>query len=214
MTVWSELLAEIRTELQDNGTTPKWSDGTIYVFAKDALRDYSTWFPRRIDRYEIAADGNGAYALPTDFVDVVSVEAPEGSYLEKQAVRSGTRKITKTATLSYSIQGGSLYLNYPQDSIFLTYLALHPIPTSESDDTFVITVPDADMELIRLYVKAKCHEQMRAKQSSLDRFKVSGRRDDNPVEEEVLTMMAEYRLKVAERTRSQAVILHRMGRMR
>jgi hypothetical protein len=55
---------------------------------------------------------------------------------------------------------------------------------------------------------------MRARQSSLDRFKISGKRDDNPVEEEVTAMMSDYHRKVAERTRSQAIMLHRMGRMK
>ena len=51
---WSELLADIRADLQDTGTTPRWSDKTLYVYAKDAMRDYSIWFPQRDDALEIA----------------------------------------------------------------------------------------------------------------------------------------------------------------
>ena len=67
-------------------------------------------------------------------------------------------------------------------------------------DAFVFEVPDADLELIRLYVKAKVYEQMRSKQAALDRFKLgSGSREDNPIAPEVEDLMKIYHEKIMER---------------
>ena len=94
----------------------------------------------------------------------------------------------------YFIEGGNLYLGDPAlDEPYLTYSASRAVPTSETDDTFVFEVPDADLELIRLYVKAKVYEQLRSSQASLDRFKLgSGSREDNPIAPEVDDLMKIY----------------------
>ena len=74
-------------------------------------------------------------------------------------------------------------------------------------------MPIADIELIRLYVVAKAYAQMRAKQSSLDRFKVgTGKRDDNPVAPEVTSLMDDYREKIAERIAGGYIALERLQR--
>jgi hypothetical protein len=73
-------------------------------------------------------------------------------------------------------------------------------PASPDDNTFSLTIPIADEELIRLYVKAKASEQLRTQQANLDRFKLgNGDRQDNPLLPEVNTLMVEYRTKLAER---------------
>ncbi len=50
MTTWAQLLADIRIDLKDTGTTPRWSDAALYLYAKDAIRDYSSYFPLRVTR--------------------------------------------------------------------------------------------------------------------------------------------------------------------
>ena len=37
-------------------TTPRWSDAAIYLYAKDAIRDYSSYFPMRVTRVELVED--------------------------------------------------------------------------------------------------------------------------------------------------------------
>lgn len=217
MATWIELLADIRADLQDvpsEGGTPKWSDGMLYLYAKDAIRDYSTWFPKRADRLEIAPV-DGAYPLPSDFIEDITVEQPLDTYLVRRPNRPGSQYQTSSLAHFYTIQGGKIYLSSPsEEPIFLSYFCTHNVPTSETDDVTLLTIPDMDMELVRLYVKAKVYAQMRGRQSALDRFKVAGRRDDNPLEPEVGDLMEDYRRKLAERLPGGEITLHLNGRQR
>jgi hypothetical protein len=222
MTTWSEFLAEVRADLQDTGTTPRFTDKMIYIYAKDAIRDYSIWFPRRVDQALLTLSG-ASYPLPTDFISEIQVECPVGTFLERRSERPGTRFPNNKQRVYYFLQGGNLYLVPLKAPVYLTYLATHPVPTSETgievdniapipDVLFSLTIPDADIELIRIYVKAKVYTQMRTRQSALDRFKTSGARDDNPLEPETQDLMEEYHKKIAERISGGYISLYRPGR--
>lgn len=217
MTTWAGLLAEIRADLQDTAiapSTPKWSDQMLYLYSKDAIRDYSTWFPKRQDRVEISPTGD-AYPLPNDFIEDITVEQPIDTYLVRRPNRPGSQYQVTTLAHFYTVQGGNIYLSsLPVEPLYLSYFCTHPVPTSETDTSAVITVPDVDIELIRVYVKAKVYAQMRGRQSALDRFKVAGKRDDNPLEPEVGDLMENYRRKVAERLPGGEITLHLVGRSR
>ena len=214
MTTWAGFLAELRQDIQDTGATPRWSDQMLYVYTKDAIRDYSQWFPKRVDRLLITP-ADSVYALPADYVDDVLVECPLDRFLERRHEIPGRRYGSLTRPLYYHIQGGNLYLQgnpLEGDSLYLTYEAIHPIPASETDSPFVFTVPDSDMELIRIYVKAQVHGQMRSKQARLDRFEPgSGRRDDNPLTPELSNIMDDYHEKIATRLRGKVIKLYRVG---
>jgi hypothetical protein len=206
-------LADIRADLLDTSDKPRWPDATLYTFTKDALRDYSTWFPRRIDRSELAPT-EGKYPLPTDFIEDIQVECPLDTLLERRLDRPGVKY--RRNSLYYFIQGGSLYLAGTPlgDDLFLTYLASHPVPAASDDADFQLTVPDADIELIRLYVKAKVYGQMRTKTASLDRFKPVGDRQDNPLQPETEDLMGEYYAKIAQRIPGGVISLYRAGRLK
>ena len=74
----------------------------------------------------------------------------------------------------------------------------------------MLDIPDPDLELIRLYVKAKVYEQMRSRTAALDRFKLgSGSRDDNPIAPEVADLMKVYHSKIAERIPGGNIELYR-----
>ena len=107
-----------------------------------------------------------------------------------------------------------MYLNGdPLDGydVLLSYDAFHDTPATK-DAVFTLTVPTADEELLRLYVRAKAYGQTRSVQSSLDRFKLgAGRRDDNPLEPEFGNLMDEYQAKIAERYPGGVVKLYRPG---
>jgi hypothetical protein len=218
MTTWAELLSDIRSDLQDtNATSPRWSDGEIYVNVKDAIRDYSLWFPRQLDRVEIVA-ADGGYALPTDFIAATHVENPLDTYLEKRGRRPGVRYRLSFSPKYYTIIAGTIKTsNVPADGeiLYLSYDAVHPVPASAEDITFDLTVPDIDIELIRLFVRGRLFTKMRGKQASLDRFKVGGgKRDDNPISDEVEDLMRDYRDAIATRYRGGAVSLYRVGRVK
>lgn len=216
MTTWVQFLKDLREDLQDTGSSPRWTNYLLWMYTKDAVRDYSIWFPYQKDRVTLVESGAG-YALPDDFSEDILVECPEDTFLERRRSRPGVKFITQTRPYFYWVEGDRLYLNgTPTDDVLLTYNAVHPVPTSEKNiPTFTFTVPDGDLEMLRLYVKAQVHSQMRQKQARLDRFEPgSGRRDDNPLAPETDTLMREYYNKIAIRTSGGAVRLHRPGRIK
>ncbi len=208
---WGALKQDIRSDLQD--TANKYSDTLLYLYVKDAIRDYSVWFPKRADREELTVNGSG-YSLPNTFIEEIYVETPLDTYLERRIVRPGTVRKATLSPRNYFIQGGKIYLSALgyEEPVFLTYFATHPVPTSESDDAFVLSVPDMDIELIRIYVKAKLYERIRAKQANLDRFKPVGTRDDNPIIPEVADLMREYEKGINERIGGGTVFLQKVSR--
>lgn len=200
-TSWLTFQAEIRVDLKDTGTTPRYTDEAIFLWAKDAIRDYSGHFPRRIDRVELTLTG-GSYALPTDFLQDVEVEYPLNTFLQRRQQRPGSKYSSGVNPTSYYMSGGKIYVDTdsPPTTIYLTYDGIHPAPTEACDTTFSMTIPAMDEELIRLYVKSKASEMLRTQQAALDRFKMgSGDRQDNPLLPEVDTILREYRNKLAER---------------
>ena len=219
METWASLLADIRADLQDTAANPRWKDDTLFVFTKDAVRDYSIWFPRRVDRLGLALI-EGKYPLPLDYIEDIQVESPLDNFLERRLDRPGVKY--RRSSLYYFIQGGSLYLSGAplggggtgSSGVFLTYLASHPVPGSVDDREFILTVPDSDIELVRLYVKAKVNGQMRQRQAALDRFKPVGERTDNPLEPEVDNLWGEYYAKIAQRIPGGVISLYRAGRLK
>jgi hypothetical protein len=215
MTTWVDLLADIKADIADDGT--RWSDTALYLYAKDAIRDYSTYFPRRFYRVELVGS-EGVYTLPSDFVADIAVECPKETYLERRYRHPGARFKTLSRPIHYYVEGGTLYVNGPPldgDPVLLSYNALHEVPSAVNDDTFVLTVPAMDEELIRLYVKAKAFENLSGQQSVLDRFKLGGsKRTDNPVFIPAEDLMEDYLRKIAERTTGGSIELWRPGRPR
>lgn len=211
MSTWAQLLSDIRTDLKDTGTSPRWTDETLYLYAKDAIRDYSMTF--QLKKRTTLTAVNGEYALPDDTIQVWTVECPANRFLEKRLERPGFHYDTETTPLHYYIEGSAILLDGTPstgDPVILTYGALHTVPSSVSAAT-TLTIPVLDEELIRIYVKAKATEQLRTQQASLDRFKLgSGSRDDNPLMPETGNLMEEYRRKMAERIPGGVVKLWRV----
>jgi hypothetical protein len=229
-TEWTDFLDEIRSDLQDTSGNPRWTDTMLWVYAKDAIRDYSMWFPRRMDQVALTPI-NGKYLLPTDFIEDIYVECPLGTFLERRRDRPGVKFIASNKLFFYTIDGGYLYTtSTPTQSIYLTYQGVHPVPDDEDGGAqeaqsgppavaavpeYAFTIPDADMELIRLYMRAKVYDQMRSRQASLDRFKLgTGTREDNPIMPEVREIMDRYYEGIALRTSGGPIILNRTGRMK
>lgn len=214
---WASFLAEIRVELDDTGTTPRYPDSTIYVFTRDGIWDYSQYFPLRCDNQVLTPDqGNDKkYALPASFMDDILVECPSDNYLELRRERPGVKLSTSNSPLFYFTDAGYLYLDASpgDDAVLLSYYEAHGIPASSTDTTFVMTIPMSDMEVLKLYVQARVNVMVRNRQSRLDRFKQgSGTREDNPLIEETVDFFARYNEAIAKRLRPQAIRLYRPRR--
>lgn len=221
---WEDFLAFLRLDLQDNSASPRWTDKLLWIYTCDAIRDYSIWFP--LEQEVTISNVNGYYILPTDFVEEITVECPLRTYLKKRQEFPGTTEFTIDDPRYYRVSIGKIKLDSDTtESIKLTYLAVHTVPTSESEidagtgvetftiqDDFVFTVPDRDLELLRIYVIARVNQQMRGKTARLDRFKQgSGNRDDNPIIPEVDNLLEEYHIKIAERIRGATIKLYLVG---
>lgn len=202
MTTWGDLLAAIRIDLKDTSDKPRWSDDTLFLFAKDAVRVYSQDCPRYMFRTRLIAE-NGTYPLPANFLSVSTVEVAEGEYLELFEPRPGRRLRTPSVPTKYFLAGGRLHLDLPPadgNAVLLSYKAGHDLPASKDDRSCVMSIPDEDEELIRLYIRARAVDQIRTSQASLDRFKAgSGDRDDNPLMPESRELMMEFRRRMAEK---------------
>lgn len=212
MTTWADILADLRVDLKDTSSTPRWSDEALFLWTRDAIRDYSMHLPIIGQRTELTLSGD-SYPLPADYLKVERVESPTGRFLEERGDRPGVHYYDPSMPYRFYIIGTNLYLDGPTiegDDVQLTYTARHYVPTSTADTT-AFTIPSDDEELIRLYVKAKAAEQFRTQQATLDRFKPAGSRDDNPMYPEAEALMNEYRRKVAERITGGVVYLYRRG---
>jgi hypothetical protein len=211
---WGDLLVEVREDIEDAGETPKWGDALLFIYLKDAVRDYTFHFPFVVERLELEED-SGSYDLPEDFRRERAVESPLNTTLEKRGLSPGVKYGTRTSPLRYYIQGNQLFLDVATtEGVFLTYEADRPLPDDEEDTETDIDIPASDIELIRLYIRAKLQERVRARSAQADRFRVAGSRADNPLIEEVENLSDTYKRKVAERKGGKAHLLHRVGRPR
>jgi hypothetical protein len=202
---WGDFVSVVRTDLGDSETTPKLTNALLYSYARSAIHDVSAYFPRRFDHVALEVDAADPkkFALPSDFIEEIVVECPEGNALSARQSRPGFRRTPAARPLFYEISGNALYLDADPggSAVLLTYSAVHGLPASADDVTFDLTNPARDIELVQLYVKALCEQRARTKQASLDRFKLgSGDRQDNPIAPEVTDYFAEYRDKIAERS--------------
>lgn len=213
---WSELKAELRMELEDEGVTPKWSDATLYMYLREALADYSQYFPYVAEASALTVNPSNSlkFALPSDFIEELDVVCGN-RVLEFRKNRSGSKIVSGVAPLFYYIEGTSLHIDVDpgENDVALTYNAVHPKPSSASDDTFTFTIPDVDVELIKLYILGKVFTRVRSSQSKLDRFKITnGERTDNPMRTETNDYFNEYYKKIAERVRPKTHYLSRTRR--
>jgi len=214
-TTWSTLLSILRYELGDTGNTTRWPDEVLYSWTCDAVRDYSLTLPLRKVEDLVEDSGGLFYDLPIDFLGAMFVEVPEGTTLSHRIMSPGHRYLSRQGLpTQFWIDGEELYLNgeAPDDfTPILHYNAVHTVPANHTD-TFTFSVKDTDMELIRLYVKARAMQQIRSSTSMLDRFKVgSGPRDDNPLRPEVDNLMEEYEEKLARRVPGGIIRTYRPG---
>ena len=216
--LWSEFSAELRIEIGDTGATPRFSDAVLWTYTRDAIIDISRYpsLARRVDRAVLAVDPENPrkFALPVDYLSEIFVECPLDTILEPRQLQIGSHFHTSSRLSTYSIDRANLYLNGdPTSDVYLTYLASHPYPANAADGSFVFTIPQKEMDLVRLYALGRVLKWMRVQQSKLDRFKVGGgARDDNPIFPETLDLEKTYTEALNERLPSGGVLLYRPGK--
>jgi hypothetical protein len=134
MSTYAQLLADIRVDLKDtNSTSYKFSDESLFLWVKDAISDYSGWFPKQVDRLTMTLDSEYSADLPSDFIQEYNIECPPNTFLEKRFPAGGTKYTTPSSPTLYHISGGKLILDQaPPGDCLLTYGALHTIQLTTS----------------------------------------------------------------------------------
>ena len=98
-TTWAQHLSDVRSDLQDTSdTSPRWSTDMLYLYTKDGVRDYSTWFPKRLDHVEISLI-SGKYPLPLDYVEDIAIEYPADTLLQNTTLLRAGASISMLLSL-------------------------------------------------------------------------------------------------------------------
>jgi hypothetical protein len=218
---WGALLDEIRTvDIDDAGDTPKFSNKALYAYLREAVGDYSQFLPLRKVDVTLVQDLSNLkkFALPADFLSEVSVACPADRLLEPQRGRLGTNVQPGNRPFFYLVENKSaLYLDADpgENDVILTYDAFYPIPANADDMSFELTIPLADIDLVKLYIEGKVNAKIRNAQARLDRFKLGNSAlTDNPMKYEVEDFFADYKAKLAERIPSKSLTLYRPRRFK
>jgi len=171
----SDLRVLCRRRLGDLTTPYKWSDEQINQFINDAIADYSINFPRVKTQTISCSDDTREYDLATDFLDALSVEYPTGEdppeYLK---FREKTHPDFWQKDGYYCIEQEKgeddldvIYISEKPstgESIEVTYNAYYAY--FDDDDTDVLTVPEEHLELIILYVRWACFQELATTESA------------------------------------------------
>jgi hypothetical protein len=125
MTTRSELRARIRTELNDAGTTPLWSDGALNQWIDEAIRDYGEHLPKEASATLISVADQASYTLPTDFDRALRVEHPDGMFRVPLRMVGGD-----IAPGNESVVGGPCIFTY---DVWADQIVLDPAPTAAGE---------------------------------------------------------------------------------
>ena len=175
MSTLATLRAQCRALL---ASTADWPDATLDKFIADAIRLYSTRFPRKWRHTITLATGTQTYALPGnhDILDVLSIEYPAGEdppefvypvEPDSQAFADGEEVYARVAvadTVAIEADTVAGYITFAEDvatgeTAIVTYHAAHAIPTAADDDA-QITVPAAHWEALIAFVDFRCHWEL------------------------------------------------------
>ena len=209
MTTRQELRNLIRRRLGDTATPYQWSDLQVNQWINDAIAEHSVHFPRRLEIPISCSAGVRAYDLPAGFRAALRVEYPTGEdpprYLVRMTADSPRfpnsdrcydilRRMDGTdqdeIQLSASPSG--------TESIGVDCLSDHAYLDDDSD---ACTVPDRHLELLVLFVRWTCYQELAATESA----------DPDPTNLPLGTLelnayraKREYRLKLAQWQRAEA----------
>jgi hypothetical protein len=235
MITGTTLIDRVRLELNDPipvDDVPRWPTAELVVYANDAVRDYSKYFPR-VARTELLAtstagpDGGYEVALDRAVGRITRVgyqqqgrldwiqERPQkpGDMVGGSSLgRFGRYRGGYAGAPAYELSGPagsedlavSLRLNFaPANG---TYLVVDYTTAHDLFDAAFLdvptTIPDDDEELLALYTTAKAWARVSGQDAGLSRWDETGRRDDSPILPKERTLFRAYRYKLMDRLAS------------
>ncbi|MGD8626206.1 MAG: hypothetical protein PVJ34_16835 [Anaerolineae bacterium] len=166
-------LEEIANRAQNvlaDSAAATWSQATVQEWITDAIKEYSTTFPRQLGTTVSTSADTHNYTLPSDFLEMLLVEYPTGEdppeYLERL-----NRKDPRFwhSDDFYDVEhkrdaqaDGVLWISDDPagtETVTLTYLGHHDL-TLAADDS--ITVPAEHEHLLILWVVWRAHQEREA----------------------------------------------------
>jgi hypothetical protein len=148
MTTRTQLRTTIRTELNDSGGTPLWSDSLLNELIAQAIRRYGEQLPEEASASITVVADQAAYALPARFLHAVRVEQPE------ETERVGDRR----HPWSYRVFAGQLLLEPAptqagsDQDVTLEYLRFYAEPAADGD---TLATPSYDDDMLVALVCAR-----------------------------------------------------------
>jgi hypothetical protein len=161
MTTRAEIRARVRDELNDTGGVKLWSDGLLNRWIGEAIQEWSRVVPRDRTWQTTSTANDGAYALPSDVLEVVRVEHPPGLFRVRGGLHDGDAAPTadlsgwpgtRPAGLAWEHWGGEVVLIPAPDAsgevIEVRYMGAYSVP---SDDVTSLEVAALDEEALVLF---------------------------------------------------------------
>jgi hypothetical protein len=155
-----------------------WDQATVESWILDGIRDYSQYFPRVVtsDVEEIGAGATHYLDLPTDFLEMISVEFPRGddppTFLERRSLYHETfwdvegyydiQKTGQTVETPTGFTASRLVWSRSPDAdegYTLKYLAPHPTDL-DSDDTITVRMDHEAIIILFVIWRALKERQM------------------------------------------------------
>jgi hypothetical protein len=200
MATWGDIRTDIRYRLKDTSTTRyKWSDVELLMYARDAMRNFSTRFPQRLEEEISVLSGTADYALPTDTVRVDLVITPERVLREIELqpgrliatrptaanrIRYNSTDLTQRV-YGFTVRAGTLRLFPTPETDFTAVVRLDTLYAEPVDEDSEITIPSIAHVALKYLICAYAVERDELADSSLRRWatKEDGgtNRDDNPL---------------------------------
>jgi hypothetical protein len=183
MTTRAQLRSSIRTELNDSGGTPLWSDALLNELITQAIRTYGRELPRQARTTITVVADQDAYNLPTDFDRAIRVEQPDGAFRVASSAFRGASSWadsqlgTRDAELgTYRVWASQIILSPAPGStgsdqnLTLEYLARYAEPAADGD---TIATPSYDDDVLVAFACADALRWIGADEAKRARFERS-----------------------------------------
>lgn len=145
----------------------QWPDATLNHWIEEAIRDYSTYFPRRMTATITAVADQREYSLSsyTGIQALISVEWPNGQDPPEYLARRNERDPRGFwGGLYYDVRGEDIPATLAigqepalGEDIDIVYLADQEVP---DDDADVLTVPDRHLAVLVLFCKWRAVQEL------------------------------------------------------
>lgn len=190
MSTKAELLAGLRIRLNDTAKK-RWNDEELNVYLVDAARDYSKYFPRKVE-HQFTTDGtDNRYDVPEDLID---------DQVHKITVVDENADVQETIPHKQIKNRGSshFYEVIDQELVFgwipatgldmvVRYNATHTMPDSGQS-----SIPFEDEDLIYTYCMATAWQRIGGNDAGLSRWTEDQKRDDSPLIPHYVSLWSKY----------------------